>query len=566
MRIACAAALIGLLGISSGNVSAQPPRAEASTPAIVRVGSQEEAARIRARLVVLLEGGQFGALLGGGPQLGTRLLQLGPLLPSSGSALEAAPRLWNALLYDYSAESAYNLTLGDDGALRSFRTLPDQPVPTRSEISAAIDLLRKHPVYGGLLKVGKLVPYPAMPPVDYTPGVPRTLHIGLLPHGTEATHEIVGVRLGSGAVISYGSARHAPQGAIATRMTCGLPRSDDCPANDVADSGTFRVQWPAASNPIWDFIVVRPAATASELSNGAGVELREVRFRGSLVLLTAHVPVLNVHYEGDTCGPFRDWLKEESCMAVAGTQEVQPGFYVTSQPAGTICNTGTDSGTGRGVILQNASESLTIISQMEAGWYRYLNGWKLGIDGTIQAIFQYAGTENSCMCDKRVHHAYWRFDWALGGEADSTVAGGWRTSTQVQRRAGATDPWLPISTEQTFLRAPTSPHLRVIDNPDLARATVAYEIIPGANDRSAMGDAFAKSDVWILKWNAQEIADTQSYPPEIKLEQYLNGEDTNSGRVVVWYGAHIPQGGSGPGVGDVCATVGPTLRRVRLAH
>lgn len=39
-----------------------------------------------------------------------------------------------------------------------------------------------------------------------------------------------------------------------------------------------------------------------------GVELRNVRYRGKLVLFQAHVPILDVRYDGSACGPFRDWL------------------------------------------------------------------------------------------------------------------------------------------------------------------------------------------------------------------------------------------------------------------
>ena len=50
-----------------------------------------------------------------------------------------------------------------------------------------------------------------------------------------------------------------------------------------------------------------------------------MHYRGKRVLRRAHVPILNVKYDRDRCGPFRDWQYEEGKIEAQGT-DVAPGF------------------------------------------------------------------------------------------------------------------------------------------------------------------------------------------------------------------------------------------------
>ena len=99
------------------------------------------------------------------------------------------------------------------------------------------------------------------------------------------------------------------------------------------------IAWPA-SNPVWRFLAVRPAASSG--INGSGLELRFVDYRGKRVLYQAHVPVLNVKYDGDACGPYRDWQFEEHCIQCDGT-DVAPGFRWCRSAPQTACS-GNDGG------------------------------------------------------------------------------------------------------------------------------------------------------------------------------------------------------------------------------
>ena len=80
---------------------------------------------------------------------------------------------------------------------------------------------------------------------------------------------------------------------------------------------------------------MRSPWTASSGTNGSGVELRYVDYRGKRVLYRAHVPILNVKYSQDACGPYRDWQYQESMIQATGT-DVAPGFRLCTAPATTI--------------------------------------------------------------------------------------------------------------------------------------------------------------------------------------------------------------------------------------
>ena len=77
-----------------------------------------------------------------------------------------------------------------------------------------------------------------------------------------------------------------------------------------------------------------------------------------------------------------------------------------------------------------------------------------------------------------------------------------------------------------------------------------YTIIPGTNDGTARGDAYAKGDVWLLRYRRGQIDD---YPlaggTEIQIDKYLNRESIHRQDVVVWYGAHFTHDASQEGAG-----------------
>ena len=99
---------------------------------------------------------------------------------------------------------------------------------------------------------------------------------------------------------------------------------------------------------LWDFIVTRPAASSG--TNGSGIELQYVNYKRKRVLRRANVPILNVQYDHDACGPFRDWQYEESMIEADGDDAVS-GFRLCPTPAKTVLDSGSDQGNFLGVAV-----------------------------------------------------------------------------------------------------------------------------------------------------------------------------------------------------------------------
>ena len=142
--------------------------------------------------------------------------------------------------------------------------------------------------------------------------VERTVTVGLRPAQGGEGHEIVGVRLGRREVVRYED--KAPPRSRAAPRVCGVPDAGQTTTSSAA--GAARITVTRDGETLWSLIAVRPAASSG--AQGSGVELRGVSYRGRRVLRRAHVPILNVRYDGDACGPYRDWQNEEGRFKAQG--------------------------------------------------------------------------------------------------------------------------------------------------------------------------------------------------------------------------------------------------------
>ena len=179
-------------------------------------------------------------------------------------------------------------------------------MPNREEFDEAVKILLEDEDLGPAIREQRLVPYRPMPPLIEAelPGgrLERTLAVGLLPREGRARHEIAGANMIHRTVARFQD--RAPETAVAAAATCGLPNANQAPTPRGL-AGQFQVTIPQADgSPLWNFLVIRPSASSG--TNASGVELQNVRYRGKLVLFQAHAPILNVQYDGNTCGPFRD--------------------------------------------------------------------------------------------------------------------------------------------------------------------------------------------------------------------------------------------------------------------
>ncbi|RJG11678.1 hypothetical protein D3872_18450 [Massilia cavernae] len=468
----------------------------------------------------------------------------------TGSDLPAIPLRYGVQVYDYT--NSRNLELSaiyPDASRLEILSSARQPLPSAEEWEEAAEIVAREEIFARHLLCGLLTVYRPMPPflerADPTGAVARTLTVGLLSApDSNLRHQIVAVNMVTQRVEHFDTG--APPGAHADPTTCGIPPFY-CPAPRRGTPGQLWISWPTV-NPVWELLAIRPAASSGR--EGSGLEIRFANYRGKRVLYRGHVPVLNVKYAGDECGPYRDWQYEEHCFQVDGT-DVAPGFRWTNRTPVTSCS-GSDAGNFTGVAVQTTECELIVTTEMAAGWYRYIQEWRFHRDGTIRPRFRFAAARNSCVCKTHVHHVYWRLDLDLRTAGnnrveefnDPPIIGGtnWHRKLHEIKRlrdTGRRRKW------------------RVTNTVSGER----YEIIPGPTD--GVVDAYGRGDLWFLRYRGAEIDDGgPSGGTEVQVDRYVNGEAIDDTDVVVWYGAHFRHDPSEQGPAE-CHAVGPTLRPIQ---
>jgi hypothetical protein len=305
------------------------------------------------------------------------------------------------------------------------------------------------------------------------------------------------------------------------------------------------------------FLAVRPAASSG--TNGSGVELRFVDYRGKRALYRAHLPILNVKYDNNACGPYLDWQYQEGMLEATGAN-VGPGFRLCPQPAKTILDTGNDAGNFLGVAIYVQGQEVVLVSEMEAGWYRYVSEWRLAANGTMRPRFGFGATTSSCVCTRHHHHAYWRLDFDIR-TAGRNVVREFNNPPLV-----GTGNWHVKRYETQRPRNPSRNRKWRVEN---ANTGEAYDVVPGPDDGVATSSPdwpFPQSDVWLMRYRSSEIENgvVATGPPyEANIGNFVNGEVIENEDVVVWYGAHSTHDVATDHPGEFGHKVGPDLRLVK---
>lgn len=469
-----------------------------------------------------------------------------------------APTQFRATLYD----DRQRRTILVDGLLRDPKKLAISesaipPAPSTEEYEAAVALLRRDEQFAPSMRAEHVQPYqpiPAMILTELPDGTfERQIAVGLLPRGGEVRHEIVAVDLRNASVTRFpGRTPGAPHPDDAG--LCGVPHSAGQATASKGTAGQVWVTIKQGQTTLWRFLAVRPAASSG--TNGSGIELRFVDYKGKRVLYRAHVPILNVKYDGNACGPYRDWQYQEGMIEANGT-DVAPGFRLCNAPAQTIMESGSDAGNYLGVAIYVTGSNVVLVSEMQAGWYRYVSKWTFAANGTLSPRFGFAAVESQCVCNVHHHHAYWRLDFDIGTASHNRVqefndppligSSNWHTKSYEIRRPrdyGRKRKWRVGNTITGD----------------------AYDIVPNPNDgvSSAQSDApFGRGDFWVLRYRATEIDDGSvavGPPYEANIDQWVNGEPVSNHDVVIWYGAHFTHDVHAHGPAAPSHIVGPDLK------
>ena len=465
-----------------------------------------------------------------------RLLEFSFIETAEKSSVSEPPTRFRAVFYDYTNDKA--IIAESDFAGKTPVTVREefyQPTPNDEEFDEAVQILQTDAKLGAALKSGALKAFRPMPDVTIQDGtVERLVNVGLSSRTGEQNNEIVSVSIKRGVVIRYESG--APAFSKATPEACGIPASGQATtANGTAGQSTLTV---IVNNiTLWEMLVIRPSASTG--TRKSGIEVRDVRYTGKSVLKRGHAPVLNVQYNPQTCGPYRDWQWQEDMFNApdAGAQDVAPGIRVlaTGQVATTALESGNDTGNFRGVAIYFQNNEAVLVTEMQAGWYRYIMEWRFANNGTIRPRYGFGATDNSCVCNVHNHHVYWRFDFDIVQPNNKVF--------QIERGRKF---MRPIATETTLLRNYQTNLGLVIQN---ANGDEAYSLIPNLSDGRT--DTFGVSDLWVLRYKnvvggtpvQNEIDDgfnqTTSQNAFIQINPFLNNESVDNQDVVVWYAGHF---------------------------
>jgi len=421
-------------------------------------------------------------------------------------------------VFDYTNDRLLNLDVSDTSESISPMTSSTHALTsTFEEFEDAVRILRTDRQLRKQIDNKSLVPYRAMPDLVGDSG--RTIPVGLRPTNSKAKHEIVAVDLINETIERY--PRLAPPTARATAEVCGPPSAGQSETR-VGTPGSADLVVKDGDEVLWTMNVTRPSASSGRW--GSAIELKNVRYKGRLVLHRAHAPILNVDYTRNACGPFRDQVNHENSFVATG-DAMGSGFIRTSAPPSTIYDSGTDRGNFKGVAVFEQNSELVVTSELSAGWYRYVSEFRFAKDGSFQPIFKFDAVHNSCTCKTHIHHVYWRLDFDVDGERE----GQYPNEMDVLTQAG----WQPVATETKFVRGENAKAWRIYNSTTRA----GYEVTPGKYDGTT--NAFGKGDAWVLRYAQNEIDDSRfGRSRDAKIDRFVNGQPAQ-GDLVFWYAGHV---------------------------
>ncbi|KAI9772738.1 MAG: hypothetical protein M1840_000333 [Geoglossum simile] len=346
------------------------------------------------------------------------------------------------------------------------------------------------------------------------------------------------------------------------RAACQAPADSNQASVNTKTPGTADLVISQKGIPLWTFEITRPSSSSG--MNGAGIELRNVKYKGKSVLYQASVPILNVEYEDkttpDLCGPYyRDWQNSEYPLNCPSARDFTPWLRLCKTPATTIVDPPfTDGGDFTGVAVSIEGQEVVLKSQMIAGWYRYTSEWRFDVDGTLRPRWGFGGvlSGSNCVCHVHHHHVYWRLDFDIVSAGNNLV------------REFNDPPIFPGTNYHNKVyevRREKDPghnrHWEVSNT----RWGETYALIPGPHD--GVADNFGVGDMWALKYHPGEIDDgvgfTSTVEARANIDKFKNGEVVEDQDVVIWYAAHFKHNqGHEQGL-EQGHVVGPEIRPLR---
>jgi hypothetical protein len=312
---------------------------------------------------------------------------------------------------------------------------------------------------------------------------------------------------------------------------------DDC-------SPPHRIEWPA-DHPVWSLCWSTPEDSSG--IDGSGLELRDVSYKGKLVLRRAGLPLLNVNYDPGGCGSYRDWQHGSAPFETDDILGPPEWHYAepTSSPRTMCDHVGKDAGGFEGVAAEKTPEQLVLTTQLQSGPYRYTQKWTFHLDGSMDARVAFTSIVDPCNVEPHGHHAYWRLEFGIGGDGKDYA-----------EESQTTSRWTRFRTETSRKNDPIRGGDWRVESSSAQRG---YEIISPPDN--GVADAWAVADLWVLASHPDELDDggARQGPggSAVQLDHYLNGERVDGANLVLWIHATDRHEHSGR-----CHFIGPTFRPV----
>lgn len=448
------------------------------------------------------------------------------------------PTRFRVIYYDYTNDQAV-IAEGDFRGKEAIlvRREAFDPGVGGEELDAAFEMVKKDPEFVSLAAQNRLEIYGAMPGVSNLNGE-RLVNVGVRNLET-GENKILGISFKDEKVIRYEN--NAPPTAKAAPEACGITSAGQG-STGPGLAGQSQITITHNGVTTWEMLVLRPSASSGASNERSGIEIRDVKYKGKSVMKRGHAPILNVQYINNVCGPFRDWQYAEGFFNApsAGATDPAPGIRLLAdgQIATTSVETRNDSGNFQGVAIYKQDvgygQEVVMVTEMNAGWYRYIMEWRFAPDGTIRPRYGFGSTTNSCVCAPRNHHVYWRFDFDVVQPNNQLF--------QVERGRKFLK---PVATESAILRETQTNRSFLIQN---AGGNEAYQITPGMNDGSVtnaqgvLTDTFGGGDFWFMRFQGTADSPNELNDPNTtsaaNLTPWVNGESLNNQDLVVWYSAH----------------------------
>jgi hypothetical protein len=475
----------------------------------------------------------------------------------------APPNGFRIIFYDYTNDRTL-VAEGDFVGAKAVTVREEkfQPGVGSQELLDAFQVIKNDVELGALYIQKQLIIFEAMPPISVQNGE-RLVNVGvrILSKGE---NRVIGISFKNDRVVRYKG--NAPLTSQATQEDCGINSANQGNTPN-GTAGQYQLTVSQNNSPLWEMLVIRPSASSGNSEERSGIEVRDVKYKGKSVLKRGHAPILNVQYDGDVCGPYRDWQYSEGFFSVLTERasEPVPGIRILAggQTPKTSLDSGVDSGNFAGIAVYTQNDETVLVSEMDAGWYRYVSEWRFAGDGTIRPRYGFGATNSSCVCNEHHHNVYWRFDFDIVNQVNKVF--------QIERGRKFMQ---PILSETARLRNYQTNRRFLIQN---SGGNEAYLLVPSLSDGTT--NDFGAGDFWILKYQAgtsgepDEIDDPNGEEKKANFAPWLNNESLVNQDVVVWYAAHFGHHADGESLlnsdrdsGTVLTgshVVGPTLRPVR---